>query len=61
MEVWDVKEQNKVGNREYAVAMVELRRSSAASRHKDRHAEARKGYGKGGRSAAKVQARRGDW
>lgn len=56
-----MKKPSKVGNREYAIAMVELRRSSAASRHKDRHAEARKGYGKGGRSGAKARTRRGDW
>lgn len=44
---------------EYARAMVDLRSSSAASRHKDRHAEGRKGYGKGGRSGARQALRAG--
>lgn len=34
-------------------ARLELRRSNAAVRHKDRRAEARKGRGKGGRNAWK--------
>lgn len=37
-------------------ARLELRRSNAAVRHKDRRAEARKGRGKGGRSSWKKEA-----
>lgn len=48
-------------NRDYAVAMVNLRRSNAASKHKDRHAEARKGVGKGGRNGAKASLRKREW
>jgi hypothetical protein len=46
-------------NPAYAAAMRELRRSNAAQRHKDQHAEARKGWGKGGRAGAR-QAVRGE-
>jgi len=45
-------------NPAYIQAMRELRRSSAAQRHTDRHAEARKGHGKGGRAGAKAALRR---
>lgn len=45
----------------YIQAMRELRRSSAASRHTDRHAQARKGHAaRGGRGGAKQQLRRSD-
>lgn len=40
-------------NPEYIKAMRELRRSNATSRHKDKNAESRKGFGKGGRNAWK--------
>lgn len=42
-------------NPEYAKAMRELRRSSAACKHKDKNAESRKGFGKGGRKAWKKE------
>lgn len=44
------------GNEELAAAMRELRQGSRTSRHKDRHAAARKGEGKGGRHAWKRDA-----
>lgn len=40
-------------NIEYARAMHGLRSSNAACKHKDKHAEKRKGFGKGGRKAWK--------
>ena len=48
-------------NSAYIKAMRELRRSSAASRHTDQHAQARKGHAaRGGRGGAKQQLRRSD-
>lgn len=47
-------------NPELAAAMRELRRSNAATRHKDRHALAKKGVTKGGRSGWRT-TRTGDW
>jgi len=42
-------------NPAYAAAMRELRRSSAASRHTDRHAERKKGHdARGGRAGART-------
>lgn len=44
----------KVANPQLAAAMRELRRSSAASRHTDRHAQAKKGHNaRGGRAGVK--------
>lgn len=40
-------------NKSYIEAMRLLRRSSAASKHRDQHAERKKGFGKGGRKAWK--------
>lgn len=46
------------GNPDYARAVHELRRSSAASRHTDRHAEQKKGHhARGGRAGAKQDLR----
>lgn len=44
------------GNRDLAVAMQNLRRSNAATRHRDRHADRRKGFGKGGRAGGRRAA-----
>lgn len=49
----------KVANPQLAAAMRELRRSSAASRHTDRHAQARKGHNvRGGRGGVKANLRK---
>lgn len=50
------KKVHAAANDELAAAMRELRQGSRTSRHKDRHAAARKGEGKGGRHAWKRDA-----
>lgn len=53
------KRIHRTANPEYIAAMRQLRRSSAAGTHTDKHAERRKGHNaRGGRAGARAQWRK---